>query len=243
MAWARLAIMAVLGCTGCDKTQEKCEADLRNASALIQTGRLEDAQRTLGVELRKRCSGAPQLRTVERQLDAAKAKAETAASASAEQRQAGERNVVAMRSFLKWVADHAAAPHKVHDEKECWGPDDPEAGFCESEIPSESELRTISWRETDPRAFRFISESFPGGPEVTCAEFGAQQVRRWFLKGAGTHSHCVLGAEVDQRLFQLHLWIKNAQNERKYLRVFSAEYLKVAPHHLAQTLATQGTTL
>lgn len=226
-------------CMACNTIEKQCHSELAKVSDAIKQGKLDIAQQAFTPELKSRCAEVPRTTIVRVELNAARQKA----NRDRANKSAAEANRVAMQGFLKWVAQHVDAPHELDDNKECYEPGDPETGFCESAVVLNNQMRSVAWRKDDPKAFEFESEPFRAGPEVTCEDFDATKVRRWRWQGAGILSHCVLGADIDPRLSQLHLWIKNADDKMKYLRVFSDAYLEVAPYNFASTLKTQGTTL
>ncbi len=224
---------------GCDRRDEECADQLQSIREAIRAGHLEQASQALTPELSARCAKHPALSSAEGELAVARLRAHS----DSERRSKKALAVKAMLRFLRWTADNLGAPGKAGQGKECRAAGDPEVSFCVSRVVVSDGFRNVSWSERDPAAFKFDSEMFVTGPEVTCADFKARQIRRWLGKNASVLSHCRLDATNDARLEGLHLWIDNPANMRTSLSVFSEAYLKVAPNDFATTLRSGGKTL
>lgn len=148
----------------------------------------------------------------------------------------------AARAFLAWAAENWSDPARATPEPTCYGPKDPDHGWCEGMVIDGSLVRGVKWRKANPRAVEFESGALPKNLWLSCESFSFETIREWVWQHdrqtASALAHCMIG---DGALSGQQFWIKNAP-QSTYLRVFSADYLRF-DQDFEQALRTQGRTV
>lgn len=131
-----------------------------------------------------------------------------------------------LEPFLAWVSRHRADPGKLsHESLECFGPSDPEAGWCDALIAAGGHTWSLRYRKDKPAAVRFEERQIPKGTALTCAMLGpAKKGPRW-ASGPQQRQRCSITGGPLVGLEALLIAAPMAGT----VSVFSAEYLAANP--------------